>query len=125
MVGLYPGGDLYCFDPASKGGLMFRQSLAPDSANAFFFLRGCANGPGVQMRTQTGAETDQVYIPPGTWFWPELWVRVTRSNNVFTVYMAGQELQWITLASEYIPMTDPVYVGMAVTSHTNTLLQTS
>ena len=104
---------------------MFRQSLDADSANAFFFLKPGGHGPGLQMRTNAAASTDNIPISPGTWFYPELWMRLTRTNNVFSAYMAGRELNWTWLGSQHIPMTDPILVGMAVTSRTNDLLQVS
>jgi hypothetical protein len=106
-----------------KSGLMIRQSLDPDSANIYLFTKAGGGGYGIQIRTNTGANTDTISIPNGASFDG---VRVTRLKNVFSVY-ARDEYQhnWMLLASRYIAMKDPVYIGMAASSHTNIYLQIS
>lgn len=124
IISLWPGYYVESFfNYNAKGGLMFRESLAPDSANAFVFLTP-GNGAGIQARTHSGEATE--YIPILEWNFPELWLRLTRSNNTFNAYMAGTGgTNWTLLASREINMSNTALVGMAVTSHTNTILQTS
>ena len=129
IVGIQPGapGD-YFSNYAGKAGIMFRQSLDPGSANAFFYSNPGGSGYGTQMRPSMGANSRflrMLFPQPDIHTW---WVRLTRNGYNFTVYAAGlydSPGQWITLASWQIPMTDPIYVGMAVSSHDNYFLQTA
>jgi len=106
---------------------MFRQSLDPGSANAFFFFNAGGSGIGTQARTSTGANTQSNALPPYLYY-QTYSVRLNRSGNTFTVYGKSPydpPNYWYALASWQIPMTDPVCVGMAVSSHDNSILQTS
>jgi hypothetical protein len=106
-------------DPWAKFGLMFRQSLDAGSPNAFVFFSG-NNGPGFQGRTASNGGTS--YVAGSPLALP--WLKLTRTGNVFTGYLSTDGIAWTPVNSATIPMSDPILVGIAVTSHTNSNLAT-
>ena len=51
--------------------------------------------------------------------------QVTRSGNTFTTYRSANGTTWTQIGSKSISMATSVYVGLAVTSHTNSALSTT
>jgi regulation of enolase protein 1 (concanavalin A-like superfamily) len=47
------------------------------------------------------------------------WVRLVRQSGTFTGYYSKDGIKWRESENENIPMSDNVYVGLAVTSHDN------
>jgi hypothetical protein len=103
-------------------GLMFRQSLDADAAHAHVFLT-YDEGVGFQARTNAAASATD--IPTAPWMYSRTWVRLTRRNNLFTAYASTTGTQWTALGSATVPMSDPIFVGMAVSSHGTDCLQSS
>jgi regulation of enolase protein 1 (concanavalin A-like superfamily) len=100
-------------DRWSKAGVMIRQSLSASSAHAFA-LTSARRGYAFQRRDYTGglsADTaGSAAGPPG-------WVRLTRSGNLVTAYQSTDGVNWTKIGSDSVELTDPVYVGIAATSH--------
>ncbi len=98
----------------SKAGVMIRESLDADSK--FSMLVGSsANGVSFQNRTSTGgsaaSNTDSdLTAAPG-------WLKLTRSDDVFTSYYSEDGSTWTTINSKEISMSTSVYIGLAVSSH--------
>jgi len=92
---------------AYYGGVMFRQSLLPDSVNAFAFDNT------LQGRETPGGYTthDAISAPSAPW------LRLTRSNHVFTAYTSQDGINWSRLSSRTIPMIDPILVGFVASGH--------
>ena len=102
----------------SKGMLMFRQSLSPDSPYADIAMH--ADGHiTLQYRLTVGGETKDVLLPENNV--PEL--RIVRRGDRFTVYAGRQRTENSKAASITIPMLDPLYVGLGVCSHNTDALQ--
>lgn len=117
IMGQYPGHTLDFFaSHDGKGGLMFRQSLEPDAPDILYYCGAGGSGRGYEVRSTAGADADTRTISNYLWV---LWVRLTRSNNQFTLSIADDRLNWITITSQHIEMQDPVYVGMATSSSVN------
>ena len=108
------------YDYWAKTGLMIRQSLDSDAANAFVFLTP-GHGANSQVRATRGAST--TLIPTTQWRYPGIWLRLRRRGNIFEMYLAGQDMVWTQVTSAQVQMTGPVYAGMAVTSHYSNCLQ--
>ena len=54
------------------------------------------------------------------------WVRLVRSGNTFTAYRSSNGTTWTALGSPVtIPMGSSVFIGLAVTSFSNSALNTS
>lgn len=123
IMGQYPGESYGPYD--GKGGLMFRQSLDSDAPDIFYYISGSSSGHGYEVRLTAGANAETNTISNYQWYYPTMWVRLTRTNNQFTLLIADGTLQWVTITSQHIEMQDPVYVGMAVSSSTNAFIQQS
>jgi endoglucanase len=102
-------------DGWAKAGLMIRQSLAANSANAFIAVTP-GNGVIWQYRTSTGGSTANNNT---TGLNAPHWVRLVRSGTTFTGYRSPDGVTWtqqgsaVTISS----MTGTLYVGLALTSH--------
>ncbi|MCX5677213.1 MAG: hypothetical protein NTX87_19685, partial [Planctomycetota bacterium] len=53
------------------------------------------------------------------------WVKLTRSGNSFTAEASANGTTWTTISTISIAMGSSAYIGLAVTSHTNTQLNTA
>ncbi len=115
----------------SKAGVMFREDLSAGAKNAFMFETPPPdhNTPIMHWRNQADNASVEVYGPGG---WPApIWVRLSRLGNVFTGYYArdngnGTHGPWIQLGpQETIFMSPNIYVGLALTGHTNSTTSTA
>jgi N-acetylneuraminic acid mutarotase len=107
-------------DPWAKAGVMIRESLSPHAADAMMVLTP-AQGSSFQYRTTTAGMTSFTNpVDPGA-----PWLRVVRSGNVFTGYRSVNGHDWLQSGSTTIAMSSTAYVGLVVTAHNHTLLNTS
>jgi predicted CxxxxCH...CXXCH cytochrome family protein len=101
----------------AKAGIMVRQSLASNSRHAMVVVTP-GNGVRIQYRPTDGA-TSQNPTAANATAAPQ-WLRLVRSGNTFTAYKSADGLSWTAVdGSASVTMTDPVYVGLAVTSHSS------
>jgi regulation of enolase protein 1 (concanavalin A-like superfamily) len=106
-------------DPLAKAGVMIRESLAADARNA---LVAVTPGSGIvfQNRSSPGGDTNTT---TDMGFKAPYWVRLTRTGNLFTAYRSEDGESWVQIGDPVmIEMTKDVFVGLAVTSHDNTVL---
>jgi ketosteroid isomerase-like protein len=102
----------------AKGGVMIRQSLDPDSINVSGFITGGSGDGGTfQWRPVQGDSSSSNRTLTG--IAPPYYVRLVREGNTFTCYMSADGVEWVQEGAEpmTIEMTDPVLIGLAVTSH--------
>lgn len=97
----------------SKAGVMIRQSLSASSAHGFA-LTSAGRGYAFQRRNYAGGVSENTAGSAGG---PPGWVRLTRSGNVVTAYQSTDGATWTKIGSDSVELTDPVYVGIAATSH--------
>ena len=96
---------------------MVRQSLDPVASTAFLVTLP-AYGARLQIRTASGLNS--IYPPLTTAFGQYL--KLVRTGNVFTGYFSTNGDSWAVIGSATVPMSDPVFVGLAVSSgDTNSL----
>ena len=108
-------------DGWSKSGVMFRETLNPNSTHAIMAVTQ-SNNEDLQFRTTTGGGSGE----GGTGGSPApMWVRIVRSGTTFTGYRSSDGLTWTSGGTTTISMTDPIYVGLAVCSHNTANLNTS
>jgi len=105
-------------DAWAKAGVMIRTSIDPDSAHATMALTGGEGGGATfQWRSSQGAEGESVWsaVPLGEL--PER-VSIVRQGNAFSAWTAEPEPkgEWTFHGVKQVPMTDPVLLGVAVTS---------
>jgi TolB protein len=103
-------------EPHRKAVLMIRQDLTPGSA----YVDVAVHGDGLtsmQFRPRAGAPTEELRSAVEA----PVRVRLTRRGNAFTI-AAGPDLA--QTGPKTITLSDPVYVGLGVTSHNADLLET-
>ena len=109
-------------DVWAKAGVMFRNTLDANSANAFLAMTP-GNGATFQSRSSTNGNTNWMNTSGLS---APYWVRLTRSGNNFTAYRSANGVDWTQIGSTTaITMNSTVYVGLAVTSHSSGNLCTS
>jgi hypothetical protein len=100
----------------AKGGVMIRDSLNGGSTHATIAITATGgNGASFQCRdTTNGASTSYdstaVVAPP-------YWVKLEKMDGNLTGSISADGKNWTSLGSAFIAMEDPVYIGLAVTSH--------
>jgi hypothetical protein len=101
----------------AKAGVMVRQSTAVGSVHSVMCLTGGdGNGASWQGRpTENGTSENN---DATTAVAPPYWVRIDRSGDTLTGYLSPDGQDWTQLGdARSIPMTDPVLIGLALTSH--------
>jgi hypothetical protein len=99
-------------DPWSKAGVMVRESLDPDARHAMSLI-SAASGYSFQWRLDVGSFADNV---PGGAGQAPTWVRLVRTGSSFQAFKSANGASWTSMGVETVPMTNPVFVGLAVTS---------
>ncbi len=108
-------------DGYAKVGLMFRQTLQPDAPNAMTFITPLY---GVDFQSRASSDTLSSYVQ-GVSARSPFWLKLQRRGNTFSGYAAADGTNWVFLSVVTIPMPKTIYVGVAVTAHNNTLLNTA
>ena len=107
-------------DPWAKAGVMIRETLNANSMFALMILAG--NGLSFQDRPTTGGACSYTGPVPTP---APAWVKLVRSGNTFSAFSSLNGTSWTSVGSATINMTGSVYIGVAVTAHNNTALNTS
>jgi hypothetical protein len=103
----------------SKGGVMIRESLDPNSPHAMVVVTP-SNGVAFQYRTTLNGTSTNVQQ---TGLTAPYWVRITRTGSTFKAECSANGVTWTsvgtdaTLSSTTITMAANVYIGIALTSH--------
>jgi len=108
-------------DPWAKAGVMIRETLTAGSRHAMMVLTP-GNGAAFQRRVSTGGTS--THTSGGAASAP-LWVKVTRTGSTLSGYRSPDGLTWTLVGSDTVPMATSVFIGLAVTSHNNSLLCTA
>jgi fibronectin type 3 domain-containing protein len=105
----------------AKAGVMIRETLAAGSRHAMADVQS-SSGIEFIWRSSTGGSSSS----SGAGGTPPNWVRLTRTNNVFTAYYSGDGNSWTQNGFPVtIAMTVGAYIGLPVCSHVNGTLNTS
>ena len=107
-------------DGWAKAGVMFRETLANTSMHAMMVI-SAANGAAFQYRNATGGASTHA---GGAGAVP-YWVRLVRAGNLFTGYASGDGTNWTQVGSTSITMAGQLNVGLVVTAHNNSLINTA
>jgi regulation of enolase protein 1 (concanavalin A-like superfamily) len=109
-------------DPWAKAGVMIRDSLTAGSAHALLAVTP-ANGLALQNRATTAAPSQHQALGA---YDDGVWLRLVRSGTTITAFRSDDGATWTPVGQAVSPaMTDPVYLGLAVTSHNNGVLGTA
>jgi len=99
-------------------GVMMRDTLDPDSANATLFVEP---DPRTRLTARVRAGNDTATVASVSEGTAPTWIRLTREGFAFRAEKSDDGVSFLPLvdgASEAsISMTDPVYVGLVVCSH--------
>jgi hypothetical protein len=119
----------------AKVGIMFRETLAPDSAYSFLFITpdqspvgtATAADRGVlfEYRATTGNNADAQQTSAEAALIPPHWLRIVRTGNTFTASRSSDGTTWNLIGSQSITLPSQIWVGLAVCSHTDGTLNTS
>lgn len=112
-------------DPLHKGGIMMRESLEPQSRFAFVGLSVGSNAI-FETRSEEGG-TANVQSSAATINAP-YWIRLVVSGSTFSAFISEDGIAWTQLGTSVdagFGNGQPVYAGLAVTSHNNELLSTA
>ncbi len=108
-------------DSWAKAGVMIRENLDANARHAMVVVTP-NYGVAFQRRTTTGGSSAHT---AGTAKAP-YWVKLTRAGNTFTAHQSVDGKAWTQIGSAVtISMTSSVYVGLALTSHNNGVLNTA
>jgi hypothetical protein len=108
----------------AKAGVMVRSTLEPDCQNVMVLVTPSGR-VAFQHRHTKAATTYSTYTPVGTVQFPH-WVKLIRQGNRFIAEHSHDGVNWQHVlpgsdpnrpSSTEIPMTETVYIGLAVTSH--------
>jgi len=109
-------------NPASKTGLMFRNSLDPADMEVSVLVTP-NDGIVFQSRSAYGGATSST---TNSTLAAPYWVQLTRNGNSFSASCSSNGLNWTSIGTAVtIPMATNVLVGLSATSHTNGLLCSS
>ncbi|TET84182.1 MAG: hypothetical protein E3J37_04165, partial [Anaerolineales bacterium] len=101
----------------AKGGVMIRQSLDAGSTHRYMPITG-GGGNGASFQGRPVADGSSVNVDSGEVVAPPYWVKLERVGNDFSGSISPDGVTWTQLGgAETIEMTDPVLIGLAVTSH--------
>ncbi len=108
-------------DANAKIGVMIRQSLDPGSPYVFLFLN--PNNIYYQNRIAQSVNATTVKGPvTGT---VPFWVKISTTGNKYVSYISSDGSNWSAVDSATISFGADPYIGIAYTSHNNTILGTA
>jgi PKD repeat protein len=107
-----------------KAGVMIRESLEPNARHAFAMVT-YDRGVHFSSRRSTGNSTS--YKRGNTSARAPYWVKLSRTGDMFTASSSADGSNWTTIGSYTIRMatSTSVYVGLALTSNNNRILNTA
>jgi TolB protein len=107
-------------NPHRKACLMIRQSLEADSPYVDLALHGDGL-TSLQYRKAPGAITEEVKSEISS---PRA-IRLERRGNIFKMFVSERRRQLRETGSVELNLNDPVYIGLAVCSHDDNVLETA
>ncbi len=108
-------------DPWAKAGVMFRENFSAGSKDAMMIVTA-GGGSVYQRRLQTSGLTWNTDGPAANL---PYWVRLVRLGDTFTGYVSADGHDWKRVDSIAVPMNQTVYVGLALSGHNNTELNST
>ncbi len=108
-------------DAWAKAAVMIRQDSSAGSAHAMMIVTP-GNGTDFEWRAAAGGFTTHTFGPAAT---APYWIAVVRTGGTLTGYVSPDGATWTRVDAEPVALTDPVYIGLAVTSHNNAVTSTA
>ncbi|HNV00303.1 MAG TPA: lamin tail domain-containing protein, partial [Verrucomicrobiota bacterium] len=110
-------------DPFAKAGLMVREDLSAGSRFVAALATPAAVGCVFMARSAPGAAASRSGYCAANY--PETWLRLKRSANLFTAYAGYDGLSWVELGSAQLALPETVYFGLASASRNTAALATA
>lgn len=110
-------------DPFAKAGLMVREELSAGSRFAAALCTPATVGCVFMARSVSGAAASRSGYCPANY--PETWLRLKRSANLFTAYAGHDGQSWVELGSAQLALPETVYFGLASASRNTAALATA
>jgi regulation of enolase protein 1 (concanavalin A-like superfamily) len=108
--------------PSAQAGIMIRETLNPNSRFSGLFINP-TDVIAFENRAKTGGERNTAQAAGEA---VPYWLRLSRSSDVFNAYMSNDGATWVQVGtSRTMSMASSVYIGLCVSSHNNTNLNTS
>ncbi len=108
-------------DPWAKAGVMMRDTLTAGSAHAMMIL---SSSQGSSFQWRSTANGSMSFIQQTNVAAP-YWVKLVRAGNTFTGFSSSNGSSWTQIGSTNITLAATVYVGLPVTAHNNSALNTA
>ncbi len=105
----------------AKAGVLLRTSLAANSISAGMFVTAGSGYAATRRTTAGGATTSTT---GGTSALP-YWVRIVCSGTTATTYRSVDGVSWTQVSTATVNLGTTIYVGLAVTSKSNSALTTA
>ncbi len=110
-------------DPWAKAGLMARETLDPSARFTATLATPTMNGVFFLWRSGVGTTAIRAGSAPSNY--PNTWLRLQRSGNLFTSYGSFDGQTWTALGSSSILMATNLFLGLATSSHATNLAATA
>jgi len=105
----------------AKGGVMIRDSLNGGSTHATMVMTAhsaaSAAGNGASFQYRGATDGASANVDSGSVLAPPYWVKIERFADTFTGSVSADGKTWTQMGQTAISMTNPVYIGLCVTSH--------
>jgi regulation of enolase protein 1 (concanavalin A-like superfamily) len=108
-------------DPWAKAGVMFRENFSPGSKHAMVAVTA-GGGSAYQWRPVADKSSRNTDGPSAN---VPYWVRMVRAGDTFTGYVSTDGHDWKPVDSIAVPMSRTIYVGLALTAHNNSALNSA
>lgn len=106
----------------AKAGVMIRESLDRASPNALVCVTP-NQGIAFQRRLVQGKET--IHTPGPVDPTAPYWVKLKRQGDRITAYCSPDGVSWVEVGADTVRMAKTVYIGLALTSHRQGVLNTA
>ena len=110
-------------DIFAKAGLMAREDLTATARFAAALTTPAMNGSFFAWRDPAGSTANTAGSFPANY--PNTWLRLKRTGNMFIGYGGYDGQTWTQLGSATITMSNQVYLGYSVSSHSTNLVTTA
>jgi hypothetical protein len=110
-------------DPSAKAGLMIRETLTAGSKYAAVVITPSTSIIS-QRRIKTNGTTATT-TATGTQFVVPYWLKLTRTGNSLASFYSSDGVTWTSAGSNTVAMGASVFIGLAVTSHSNVFNSTA
>ena len=103
----------------AKGGVMVRQSTEAGAINAFVAMTGGDGGGATfQQRLEADGSSVSQHTYEGNPFAPPYWVKLERAGSAVSAFISPDGQTWQQAGdTATVALTDPVLIGLALTSH--------